>query len=58
MTVVKSKWEKSATPQEIKRVRSLDRQIAKATGRVKTLRAERHTIILRCNVREWRKHQS
>lgn len=50
-------WKKAATPTEIRRVETIDRRIARSAKSLKTLKIERRTIIMRCNVRAWRNKQ-
>lgn len=51
------KWKKAATADEIKEVAVLDKRIKHRSNGIKALKAERRAIILRCNVRGWRKMQ-
>lgn len=57
------KWKKAATVQELARVREIDDMIKtmlppkSVTKRILALKAERTAIVLRCNVRGWRKSQ-
>lgn len=58
------KWVNGATPEEIKRVETIDTALTvlttlnkRAATKVARLKTERTRIILRCNVRAWRRQQ-
>lgn len=64
MSKATRKWEKGATPAELERVKLIETTISTITSlsrkvltKVKALKKERSTIIMRCNVRRWRDHQ-
>lgn len=54
------KWKKTATPEEIARVKEIDDWIghtilAKVRAKIKRLKAERRIIVIRCLVRNHRR---